>query len=156
MESPRLLKRTGGYVLLEACFALGLLIAAASYVLRTNRAAISNSSFALSSMLVDNLLENYAAAVKAGHIRTDGSLVLPACVQAVPFNTAAATTQRVVLAPNSAFTADLTTYRRDAGTSEGVRLVEFVIEARYSRKIVVEGSTQTYLKSRTVLRNIPL
>jgi hypothetical protein len=159
MASARVLITRGkirGYVLLEACVALSVMLAASMYVVRTNRAALSNSSFAMSSMLVDNLLENYAAAVKAAHIRADGSLQLPRCVAPVPFTLTGTPTLGVSLAPGSSFTADLTTYRRSVATNEGVQVMEYVIEARYSRKLMVEGSTQTYLKSRSVLRTVPL
>lgn len=168
MDCPRLLSsalrpmqrrrrcRESGYLLIEVCIAVSLLLAAGFFTLRTNRAAISNSVFAMTTMLVDNYIENQAAAVKAAAVNSDGSLVLPSFAAASVYDQTPTTLPNQALAPGSQFRADITTYRRPAGSQSNVTFWEYVVEVRFARKLSLNGTSGTpYLKSRSVVRPLP-
>ncbi len=152
MERKRFLTNTRnrGNLLVEACVAMSLMLIASFYVFSSTISAARTTSFAVMSQLLDNWLENQAAAVRVASIQPGGALTMPS-FSTLTFASTASSTTTVTIAPGSPYTARVKTIRRSSPAIEEHEAWEYVIEGTIPRRLP-NGTTTTFVKTRSVIR----
>jgi len=156
--------KESGSVMVEGAIGIALFVAVSYAALSTIAVSMSASNQALYSALVDNYLENQAALISAASMNADGSINLSALAGTITYGTNEQTRTNIALLPNggtgiaatNGYVIDVSTIAENvgsigSGSGEGQTMWQYSISAMYDR-FMPDGSTQTYRKSRTVLK----
>lgn len=158
MDRSRLLKK--GTILIECSIAMALMGVIAFYVFSSTTAATRATGFAIHEQLLDNYLQNQAAAVRSAPIAPGGTITMPSfstLTFASPANTVT-TFNNVTLNATSAHTAKITTVRRSAPTINGQETWQYLIQGDIPRRLPGDSNPNinTYSKQILITRAVPL